>query len=265
MFFLLKRLTKTLLLPPAGPLLLAALGVWWVLRRGGASPAARRGGWALIIAGLTTLWVLSTPVVADALSRLVERYPALAPGQALRAQAIVILAGGEARTAPEYGGPAAGFELLERLSYGAYLARRTGLPVLVSGPAREALAMRAVLGRDFGIEPRWVVSDSRDTFTDAELAAALLRPAGISRVVLVTSSNHEWRAAHEFLSTGFAVEPAPVHVWAPHPHQPSDYLPEPLALLRSTEAVNEMLGDAVRQVFAATHLRRHSVAAPRAR
>jgi len=58
MFVLLKRLTKTLLLPPAGPLLLAALGVWLVLRRGGASPAARKAGWALIIGGLTTLWVL---------------------------------------------------------------------------------------------------------------------------------------------------------------------------------------------------------------
>ena len=37
--------------------------------------------------------------------------------------------------APEYGGPAAGPGLLERLSYGAYVARRTGLPVLVSGTA----------------------------------------------------------------------------------------------------------------------------------
>lgn len=93
MFFLLKRLGKTLLLPPAGPLLLAALGVWLVLRGGGASPAARKAGWALILAGLGTLWVLSTPVVADALTRLAERYPALDLRQPLRAQAIVILAG----------------------------------------------------------------------------------------------------------------------------------------------------------------------------
>jgi uncharacterized SAM-binding protein YcdF (DUF218 family) len=257
MFFLLKRLSKTLLLPPAGPLLLAALGVWLVLRRG-AGPAARRAGWLCILTGLATLWVLATPVVADALTRIAERYPALDPAQPLRAQAIVILAGGEARTAPEYGAPAAGFELLERVSYGGYLAHRTGLPVLVSGSAREALAMRAVLGRDFGVEPRWVVSDSRDTFTDAQLSAQLLRPDGIARVVLVTSSYHEWRAAHEFMSTGLEVVPAPVHVWAPRPREPSDYLPEPFALLRSTEALNEVLGDAIRQLFAVTHLRRHS-------
>jgi uncharacterized SAM-binding protein YcdF (DUF218 family) len=265
MFFLLKRLGKTLLLPPAGPLLLAALGVWLVLRGGGASSAARKAGWVLILGGLGTLWVLSTPVVADALTRVVERYPALDLRQPLRAQAIVILAAGDARTAPEYGGPAAGFELLERVSYGGYLARRTGLPVLISGGPPEALAMRAVLARDFAITPRWVVTDSRDTFTDAQLAAQLLRPDGIASVALVTSSNHEWRAAHEFMSSGLEVVPAPVHVWAPHAYEPSDYLPEPLALLRSSEALNEALGEVVRQVFAATHLRRHSLEAPPAR
>jgi uncharacterized SAM-binding protein YcdF (DUF218 family) len=261
MFFLLKRLTKTLLLPPAGPLLLAALGVWLVLR-GGASPAARKTGWVLILGALGTLWVLSTPVVADALTRVVERYPALDLRQPLRAQAIVILGGGNARTAPEYGGPAAGFELLERVSYGGYLARRTGLPVLISGSPPEALAMRAVLARDFAVTPRWVVSDSHDTFTDAQLAAQVLRPDGIASVALVTSSSHEWRAAHEFMSSGLQVVPAPVHVWAPRAYEPSDYLPEPLALLRSSEALNEALGEVVRQVFAATHLRRHSLEAP---
>jgi uncharacterized SAM-binding protein YcdF (DUF218 family) len=261
MFFLLKRLLKTLLLPPAGPLLLVALGVWLVLRRG-ASPAARKAGWACILGGVVSLWVLATPVVAEALTRAAEGYPALDPAQPLHAQAIVILAGGEARTAPEYGGPAAGGVLLERVSYGGYLARRTGLPVLISAPAREALAMRVVLGRDFGIEPRWVVSTSRDTFTDAQLSSQLLRPDGIASVALVTSSNHEWRAAREFESCGLNVVPAPVHVWAPRAREPSDYLPDPAALVESTEALNEVLGDVVRRVFAATHLRRHSLEAP---
>jgi uncharacterized SAM-binding protein YcdF (DUF218 family) len=110
-----------------------------------------------------------------------------------------------------------------------------------------------------------VVSDSHDTFTDAQLATQLLRPDGIASVALVTSSSHEWRAAHEFMSSGLQVVPAPAHVWASRSYQPSDYLPEPLALLRSSEALNEMLGEVVRQVFAATHLRRHSLEAPPAR
>jgi uncharacterized SAM-binding protein YcdF (DUF218 family) len=197
--------------------------------------------------------------------RLAGRYPALDLTRPLRAQAIVILGGGSERDAPEYDGPALADDLIERVSYGAFLARRTGLPVLVSGASPEALAMRVVLARDFAITPRWVVSDSRDTFTDAELSRALLRPDGISRVALVTSSVHEWRAAHEFMSAGLAVEPAPVHVWAPRLQRPTDYLPGALALHDSAAALNELLGDVVRRAFAATHLRRHSLEAPTTR
>ncbi len=257
MFFLLKRVAKTLLLPPAGLLLLAGLGAWLVLRRG-ASSAARRAGWTCILASLVTLWMLSVPVVSESLSRAVEHYPALDVTRPAGAQAIVILGGGAARIAPEYQGPAAGSELLERVSYGAYVARRTGLPLLISGGPLEALAMRATLERDFGIEPRWVIGDSHDTFTDAQLASRLLLPAGVRRILLVTSSRHEWRAAHEFMSSGFEVVPAPLHVWVSHRHVVSDYLPDPDALKESTEAMNEALGDLVRRVFDATHLRRHA-------
>ena len=256
MFFVLKALLKSLLLPPAGPLLLGVLGAW-LIARARAGAAARRVGWGCLLGCLAALWLLSTPVVAEALARLAQRYPALDLAQPVSAQAIVILGGGNDRIAPEYGGPAAGFELLERVSYGAYVARRTGLPILVSGDAGEAGAMRAVLARDFGLAPRWTVGDSRDTFTDAQLSAGQLRPAGIARIVLVTSSDHEWRAAHEFMSAGFTVVPAPVHVWASHAYRPGDYLPQAPALTVSTHALNELLGNVVRQVLAATHLRRH--------
>jgi len=256
MFITLKLVLRTLLLPPAGPLLLAGFGCWLLARRQ-TGAAARKAALALITVSLATLWVLSTPVAADALTRLAERYPALDLTRPLRAQAIVILGGGTERLAPEYGGPAAGLELLERVSYGAYVARRTGLPVLVSGSPREALAMRATLARDFGITARWVDGESRDTFDDAQFSARLLRADGVERIVLVTTGTHEWRAAQEFSSAGLAVEPAPVHVWAPHPRGVADYLPQPVALLRSTEAVYEIFGNVVRQLLAVTHVRVH--------
>ena len=256
MFITLKFVLRTLVLPPAGLLLLAGLGVWLLVRRR-TGAAARGVALALAPASLATLWLLSTPVVADALGHLAGRYPALDPGRPLRGQAIVILGGGTERMAPEYGGPAVGLELLERVSYGAYVARRTGLPVLVSGSAREALAMRATLARDFGITARWVNGESRDTFDDAQFSARLLRADGIARIVLVTSSSHEWRAAQEFESAGLAVEPAPVHVWAPRPRGLPDYLPDAVGLLQSREALYEILGNAVRQILAVTHLRRH--------
>lgn len=256
MFITLKFVLRTLVLPPAGLLLLAGLGVWLLARRRTGAGGAK-GALALIAAGLVALWLLSTPVVAQALTRLAERYPALDLGRPLRGQAIVILGGGTERMAPEYGGPAAGGELLERVSYGAYVARRTGLPVLVSGSAREAPAMRATLARDFGITARWLNGESRDTFDDAQFSARLLKADSIARIVLVTSSSHEWRAAREFESAGLAVEPAPVHVWAPQPRALRDYLPDAVGLQQSREALYEILGNAVRQVFAVTHLRRH--------
>jgi uncharacterized SAM-binding protein YcdF (DUF218 family) len=256
MLVALKMLLGTLLLPPGGPLLLAGVGVW-LLARSRSGDGARRAALALAATGVVTLWLLSTPVVAEGLTRLTEHFPALDPGRPVRGQAIVILGGAEERWAPEYGEAAAGLELLERVSYGAYVARRTGLPVLVSGRAEEALAMRATLSRDFGITARWVNGASRDTFDDARLSAGLLKADRIERIVLVTSGNHEWRAAREFESAGLAVEPAPVHVWTPHAHVFGDYLPDAAGLSESREALHELVGDLARPLLAATHLRRH--------
>jgi uncharacterized SAM-binding protein YcdF (DUF218 family) len=257
MFVTLKMVLGTLLVPPAGPLLLAAAGLWLLARRRNGHGASG-AGLVLASASVVALWLLSTPVIADGLTRLTEHYPALDPGGPVRGQAIVILGGATERTAPEYGGPAAGFELLERVSYGAYLARRTGLPVLVSGTAREAAAMSATLARDFGITARWADGESRDTFDNARFSARLLEADRIERIVLVTSSFHEWRAAQEFMSVGLAVEPAPVHLWAPHPPRLRDYLPDSLGLLRSEEALHEIVGNLARPLLAATHLRRHA-------
>lgn len=258
MFVTLKTLLRTLILPPSGPLLAAFAGIW--LLRAAGSPRARRAGWTLLAAALGSLWLLSTPIVAGLLSGAAQRSPALDLARPIQAQAIVILAGGNAReVAPEYGGePAAGGGLLERITYGAYLAHRTGLPVLVTGAAREAQAMRVTLARDFAVQVRWVESQSRDTFDNAQLSARILRAQGITRVVLVTDAAHEWRAGAEFESAGLGVVPAPVNVWTPTQYDLFSFLPHSIALLESTQAVYELLGDVARRAMAALHVRRHS-------
>jgi uncharacterized SAM-binding protein YcdF (DUF218 family) len=256
MFITLKSLLRTLLLPPAGPLLIAAAGAW--LLRSRTSARTAKAGWLLLAAGLASLWLLATPLVADALARAAEREPALDLTRPLQAEAIVILGGDDQRiAAPEYGGePAPGAGLLERLAYGAFLAHHTGLPVLVSGTAAEALAMRISLARDFRIEVRWVEDQSRDTFQNAQFSSRLLKAAGVSRILLVTDSAHEWRAAHEFASAGLTVVPAPVGVWAPRDSGLARYLPGVSALTRSTAALYELLGDLVRRGLAGLNLRR---------
>ncbi|MBK7593641.1 MAG: YdcF family protein, partial [Betaproteobacteria bacterium] len=75
---------------------------------------------------------LSTPIVSGAGSPS-RRFPAAGPDQGESAQAIVIPGGGVRRNAPEYGGDTLGRLTLERVRYGARLAKQTGLPLLVTG------------------------------------------------------------------------------------------------------------------------------------
>src|SRR6185437_3506386 len=181
----LKSVLHTLLLPPGGPLLLAILGLL-LLRR------YRRTGVALLIVAVGALWLLSMPIIADELTLAAERFPPLDLTKPVDAQAIVILGGGGYRSrAPEYGGaPAAEMEQLDRLTYGAYVARKTSLPVLVTGATNEALAMNASLTRNFGVTPRWIENRSRDTFDNARYSAHMLFAQHITSIVLVTSSTH---------------------------------------------------------------------------
>ncbi|HEY2678471.1 MAG TPA: YdcF family protein [Steroidobacteraceae bacterium] len=246
----LKMLLRSLILPPAGLLLLAFIGLLLLKRR---AVLAR----TLLVVAVGSLWLLSTPVVSDALTALAEQYPALDLRRAGQAQAIVILGGGGQRPfAPEYQGPAAEPLLLERLSYGAYLAHSTGLPILITGYRTEAPAMRATLQRNFGIEARWVDDQAFDTFGNARNSSRILQAAGIQRVLLVTRATHMRRSVHEFTDAGMEVIPAPVGVLASRDKGVMRFIPGPDALMRSHMAIYELLGEPVRALLAVTHLRR---------
>jgi len=194
--------------------------------------------------------------VADGLSRLAERAPPFDASRPGDAQAIVILGGGGQRNfAPEYGGPVAEEILLERLTYGAYLSHRTGLPVLVSGAPSEARVMQATLSRDLGVEPRWIEGNSRDTYQNARFSERLLSEAGITRIILVTSSTHEWRATQEFRAVGLQVTPAPAGVLSERETGVFRFVPGTAALGRSTAALYELIGEPARRIQAALGVR----------
>jgi uncharacterized SAM-binding protein YcdF (DUF218 family) len=250
MLLQLKTLLKGIILPPAGPLLLAILGLLLLKRR----PLLAR---TCLILGVGSLWLLSTPVVSDGVTGLAEHYPPLDLRSTAGAQAIVILGGGGFRAfAPEYGGPAAEPLMLERLSYGAYIAGKTGLPILVTGFHSEASAMRDTLLRNFGVDTRWVDDQAYDTFENARNSVRLLQASGVSRVILVTHASHMWRSVHEFTAAGIEVVPAPSGVRAPREFGTWRYVPNPDALLRAHGAIYELVGEPVRAFLAASHLRR---------
>jgi uncharacterized SAM-binding protein YcdF (DUF218 family) len=246
----LKTVLKAFVLPPAGPLLLGLLGFLLLERR----PRLAR---ACLLIGMASLWLLSTPLVSDAMTRLVERYPPLDLQQAASAQAIVILGGGGQRgRAPEYAGPAAEPLLLERLAYGAYVAKQTGLPILVTGSGIEAHAMHDTLLRNFAVEARWVEDQAYDTFENARNSSRLLAADGVHRIVLVTRATHLPRSVKEFAAAGFDVVPAPTGMLSRRDLGIFLWIPNPDALLRSYMALYELAGEPVRMFLTATHLRR---------
>jgi uncharacterized SAM-binding protein YcdF (DUF218 family) len=244
--WLFKTLLSAALLPPLNGLLIAAAGL--LLRR-----RHPRLGLALIVAGFVVIAALSLGVVSRALLVPLEaRHPPLGAAHAeLRGiDAIVILGAGRYRAAPEFGADDVVSTGLERLRYGALLARRSGKPVLVSGGApdggegSEAQAMQMALQRDFGVSVRWLETASSDTAENAARSAELLRPHGVKKIALVTQAMHMPRAFQAFEAAGFAVLPAPTGFLASSPVSPLDFIPRAGAMHASSRALHEWIGQA---------------------
>ncbi len=241
--FIVKKILSVLLLPPFAPLLVMLAGLLLMGRR-------PRMGRFLAWAGLVSALLLSTPASVHYLVHPLEDIPRPTPQALKSAQAIVILGGGKTTHAPEYGGETVNRLSLERIRYGARLARQTGLPVLVSGgaPTRgsaEAALMRNALEQDFGLKVRWVEATSLDTRDNARNSAAILTPLGIRRVVLVSHAAHLLRARAEFMAAGFEVVTAPTGFLGGETDTGlmlGDYLPGPSAVYAAWYACHEWLG-----------------------
>lgn len=236
-----KEVVKLLVLPPTGPLLLALLG----LAIAGRNP---RRGRQVALAGVLALWLLATPAVGGFLVRLLDRTPALDLAHPGSAQAIVILSGGVRPYASEYAGPTLGVITLERVRYGARVARATGLPVLVSGgrvgdTPPEGLLMRNVLVNEYGVPVRWVETRSRDTHENAVKSAVMLKASGVTRVILVGHSFDFPRTRREFEAAGIGVTAAPIDIPVATPSEFADFRPSARGLQLSYYASYEILAN----------------------
>lgn len=240
-----KAIAATLVLPPAGPLLLALVGL--LLLRAG-----RNLGLFVGALGLGLLWFLSCHAVSIELARAL--LPRVAPVglvelRRARVEAVVVLGGGLLPQAPEYGVPQPSGPTLQRLRYGVRLARVSGLPLAFSGgagwsgrgTATEAEAARLVARQDFGFDLRWVEGLSRDTRENADRTAALLHRDRIRRIALVTDAWHLPRAVREFERAGFEVLPAPTGQPLPNSGPIFEWLPSGEGLLASRRVLREWL------------------------
>jgi len=245
----LRTLFKALVLPPTGPLLLALFGIGLLRRR-------PRVGRALALTGVLLLFLLSIPAVSLLLSRSVDTAPPLDLERATTARAIVILGGGTRRDALEYGGDTLGQLTLERVRYGARVARLTGLPVLVSGGSAdggetEAKLMREALAGEYGVEVKWAEDRSRNTHENAVRSAEILHAAGIGRIVLVAHGFDMPRATGEFAAVGIETIAAPTGIAASGPRSWRDFVPSARGLQGSYYALYEIFGNMARAITAA--------------
>jgi uncharacterized SAM-binding protein YcdF (DUF218 family) len=240
-----KTLLKTLVLPPTASLLVAILGLALYRR-------FPRTGKGLAWAGVLSLTLLSIPVVADLLLLAIDNPPVFTVERTDGARAIVILGGGK-RNSLEYGGDTLGRLTLERVRYGARVAKLTSLPILVSGGSvsggeAEARLMQQSLRDEYGIEVRWVEARSRNTHENALRSAEILKAAGIQRVILVAHAFDMPRATAEFSAAGIDTVPAATGIPGEGPTLALDYVPSIGGLQGSYYALYEIIANLVRRL-----------------
>jgi uncharacterized SAM-binding protein YcdF (DUF218 family) len=240
----LKPILTALVLPPAGPLLLVLLGLGLVAVR------RRAAGLAVALGATAGLWLLACQAVAIGLAGWL--LPPVAPmpkAQWPTVQAIVVLGGGVLREAPEYGEAQPAGPTLSRLRYGARLSRESGKPLAFAGGvgwasaqsdmAPEGAVATSTLRQDWGITPRWVDAQSRDTLENAREMRRLL--AGIDRIALVTDAWHMPRSVLAFEAVGFQVVPAPTGFATATTRPLLQWLPSADGLMLSRQVMREWL------------------------
>lgn len=251
----LKSTLGTLLLPPV-PLIALVLVSARLMAR------TRWLAWCGIFIACAGLWATCTTVFSDALMRVLLTAPqALSVSQigALKhapKTAIVVLGAGRTLLAPEYAAATLKPMTVERLRYGIWLARQTGLPLAYSGgvgygaepgPSEAEVAAR-VAAQEFGLALRWTEALSRDTNENAIRTLALLAPQGIEHIVLVTHDFHMPRALANFeraqrdAQVRIEIQPAPMGIRADGPTTLGEWLPSRTGFMLTHLVLHEWLG-----------------------
>ena len=237
-----KPLLSVLVLPPVPLLVLVLVGARLMFRQ-------RVLAWALILLACAGLWLSATPALGKFMRMTVHPVPPALSAATIAelkrgagkapATAIVVLGGGRRELSPEYGMANLTPISIERLRYGLWLARETGLPVAFSagvgyggrpGASESEIAAR-IAEREFGRPLRWTEDRSRDTTENGLLTVPMLQAAGIQRIVLVTHDYHQRRAQRAFQRgaqrSGLPLQilAAPVGLAPPGEWEAGDYLP----------------------------------------
>ena len=252
-----KPVLAALLLPPVPFLLTTLLGARLILSRRGL-------GWLLILFSVAMLWLSACTGAARFMLQVLLEPPAALSFDRVRELrkevgakkpiAIVILGAGTEPFAPEYGVSSLQHSSLERLRYGVWLAAQTGAPMAFtggvgwsqSGSPAEARVAAKIAAEEFNRPIRWIEDDSRDTRENATRTAALLQPAGIRHIVLVTHGYHMPRALRAFteaVGPDIKVEAAPMGLARRQEIASLDWMPSSRGFMDMRQVLREWIAN----------------------
>lgn len=237
---------KTLLLPISSLLIISIAGLLLLSHQ-------KVLAMILLASSLSILLLLSLPWVTKHLASTQEIYPPLIDSMLNQttAQAIIVLGGGLRYPAPEYPQEVnLKSNTLVRIRYAARLAKKTQLPLLVSGGSvfetdlpSEATLMSQVLINEFNQAVKWQEGKSHNTAENAAYSYQILNNIGVQRIILVTHALHMRRAVEQFEKQGFQVIPAPTDFLSwPATNNLFNFLPSAKALEKSTLVIHEVMG-----------------------
>jgi uncharacterized SAM-binding protein YcdF (DUF218 family) len=250
-----KPLLSALVLPPFPFLLSMLLGARWLRTRRGL-------GWFLILLSVAGLWLTATEGVARwAQPLLLTKAPVLTKDRLAELKqeakntrmAIVVLGSGAEKFAPEYNEANLTGASLERLRYGLWLSRQTGIPVAFTGgsgwaasegPSEAEVAAR-IAATDFKQPLKWIEIQSRDTAENAAMTVPVLQGAGVQKLLLVTHGWHMPRAMASFKKfggTNMTLEAAPMGLARIDEVGPLDWMPSTHGFRRNRQIIHEWLG-----------------------
>jgi uncharacterized SAM-binding protein YcdF (DUF218 family) len=231
-------LLEHLLYPIYQTAILAAAGLGFLCRR------RYRPALVLLAFGACWLWLCATPAMAMCLrDRLEHHYPQRDASTYAKADAIVILGGGALPPSGSDWDADDAYSLATRIGFGLQLFRdaRAGV-ILVSGNDQAQRMARRLLQQGVPASALQTECVSRNTHENAEFSAAMLKRAGLSRILLVTSGFHMPRAAAAFVKQGLEVIPAPAYDPTYPSWQAHSWWPRRSALHLSGHCLREFAG-----------------------
>jgi uncharacterized SAM-binding protein YcdF (DUF218 family) len=244
---------EQIILPPGGLIFLSMLGLLLMRKR-------PRVGFYMTASGLALLYIACLPVTSHVLLSWLEPDTALTENALLKPvevkqgikspQAIVILGAGRHYNTLEFNGDTPNALALERVRYGVWLARRTLLPVLVSGGLAEdnnlpeAEMLKQIIEEEYALPVRWVEKQSGNTYENAKYTSQMLAAEGIVSIYLVTHAGHMKRSLKSFEKFGLTVFPAPTAFDGTSQRSLSlnSFLPSSKALGRTAYVFHEWAG-----------------------